>query len=328
MSCTSKSPKAVAAEGLAVGAKALRPYSHRNSPKVYTQPQLFACLVLKKFFKTDYRGVVAILVDCSDLVRVLGLKAVPHPTTLQKASRRLLAKAPANRLLDATVRRFMGRRRRVRRAGLDSSGFDCGHASRYYVRRKAKAAKAAKDAAKGGQDGQGEPGRRVQRTTYKRFGKLELAVDCATHLILAAIAGRGPRPDTDRFVPLLDAALGRADIDTALADAGFDSEPNHEHARQRRGVRSVIPAEIGRPAKDPDQPPAGKWRRLMRRVLTDWLGKFYCDYGQRWQAETVFSMIKRRLGEAIPGRSYWSQCRELMLNALTHNVLILAAGPL
>ena len=299
----------VATEALAVGTKALPPFSHRYSPKVYTLPQLFACLVLKAFFKTDYRGVAAILADCRDLVAALGLKDVPHFTTLQKACARLLAKAPANRLLDATVRRFMRRRTRVRRAALDSSGFDCGHASRYYVRRKAKGGRSAQ-----------------RRTTYKRFGKLELAVDCATHLILAAIPGRGPRPDTDRFVPLLDGALARADIDTSLADAGYDSEANHRYARESRGVRSVIPAEIGRPSRDPDRPPAGRWRRLMRRKLTRWLGKFYCDYGQRWQAETVFSMIKRRLGEALAGLAFWSQCRDLMLKAVTHNVLILATA--
>src|SRR5689334_17112811 len=119
---TSKSPRMVAMEALAVGTKALPSFSHRCSPQVYTQPQLFACLVLKAFFKTDYRGVAAILTDCHDLVAALCLKAVPHFTTLQKACARLLAKAPANRLLDATVRRFMRRRRRVRRAALDSSG--------------------------------------------------------------------------------------------------------------------------------------------------------------------------------------------------------------
>ncbi|HEV3447133.1 MAG TPA: hypothetical protein VG099_21010 [Gemmataceae bacterium] len=32
-------------------------YAHRFSPHTYTQPQLFACLVLKVFLKTDYRGL-------------------------------------------------------------------------------------------------------------------------------------------------------------------------------------------------------------------------------------------------------------------------------
>ncbi len=48
-------------------------------------------------------------------------------------------------------------------------------------------------------------------------------------------------------------------------------------------------------------------------------------YGQRWRDETVFSMIKRRQGSAVNGTTYWSQCRGLMLMAITHNILILYA---
>jgi len=45
-------------------------------------------------------------------------------------------------------------------------------------------------------------------------------------------------------------------------------------------------------------------------------------YGRRWQAETVFSMIKRRLGSALGARSYWPWVRALTLKAITHNILI------
>jgi hypothetical protein len=51
MSTLTKSPIRVAREALAVATKVLRPYAHKFSPKLYTQPQLFACLVLKTFFK-------------------------------------------------------------------------------------------------------------------------------------------------------------------------------------------------------------------------------------------------------------------------------------
>ena len=46
-------------------------------------------------------------------------------------------------------------------------------------------------------------------------------------------------------------------------------------------------------------------------------------YGQRWQVETVISMIKRRLGAALGARSYWRQMRALMLKAISHNILII-----
>lgn len=46
-------------------------------------------------------------------------------------------------------------------------------------------------------------------------------------------------------------------------------------------------------------------------------------YGQRWQVETVMSMIKRRLGESLSARSYRRQSRAMLLKAIAHNVLIL-----
>jgi len=39
--------------------------------------------------------------------------------------------------------------------------------------------------------------------------------------------------------------------------------------------------------------------------------------------ETVMSMIKRRQGSHAPARHYHSQCRDLYLMALTHNIMIL-----
>ncbi len=90
MSTLSKSPNRVARMALTTGNRVLPPYAHRFSPKKYTQPQLFACLVLKTFFKTDYRGLTTLLGDHTDLRTLLGLHLVPHFTTLQKASRRLL----------------------------------------------------------------------------------------------------------------------------------------------------------------------------------------------------------------------------------------------
>src|SRR5947209_6936351 len=218
MNTLSKSPLRVAYAAWAAAQRALPRYAHKYSPKKYSQPQLVACLVLKTFFKTDYRGLTALLHDLPDLRATLHLTAVPHWTTLQKASVRLLRLARVRRLLRASLRGHRRRPRQAGRAALDSTGLDCGHASSYYVRRRAR------------------DGKTWQRTRYRRFGKLELAVTCATHEILAALPARGPRVDVDRFVPLLDETLRNVGVDTVWADAGYDSEPNHEHARLQRGV--------------------------------------------------------------------------------------------
>ena len=96
MSVTSSSPRAVALEALAAGEAALPAYSHPCSPRKFTQPQLFACLVLKAFFKTDYRGVVQFLADFGELRDDLGLQEVPHYSTLCYAEQRLLKRGTSS----------------------------------------------------------------------------------------------------------------------------------------------------------------------------------------------------------------------------------------
>lgn len=68
-------------------------YGSRHSRRDYTQPQLFALLRLRQFLRTDYRGVVALVAEWSELRRALGLAKVPHYSTLAHASRRILADA-------------------------------------------------------------------------------------------------------------------------------------------------------------------------------------------------------------------------------------------
>ena len=297
----SKSPLAVAKHALAVGTKALPLYAHKFSPKTYTQPQLFACLVLKTFFKIDYRGLAALLRDYDALRWQLGLKKTPHFTTPQKASRRILKASLARQLFKTTIRAFLKNRQRLKRVAIDSTGLDCGRRSLYYVRRRASSTKP------------------WQTVTYSKWAKLEAAFDCQSHLMVAALVGRGPRPDVDRFVPLLKATLSHVRVSSVLGDAGYDSEPNHRFARDHRGVRSFMPATHGRPTT---KLPSGKYRRQMRQRLN----KDYGAYGQRWQAETGFSMVKRRIASAVNGHGYWSQCRELSLIAISYNIFLLYAA--
>jgi hypothetical protein len=91
-----KSPRAVAREALRLAQEALPAYSSKFSRKDFTQHQLFALLALKAFFKTDYRGVVAMLADFGDLRADLGLNEVPHYSTLCKAEQRLLKKGSSS----------------------------------------------------------------------------------------------------------------------------------------------------------------------------------------------------------------------------------------
>jgi hypothetical protein len=190
----------------------------------------------------------------------------------------------------------MKRRRRVKRAAIDSTGLECTSASGYFVRRRQYV------------------GGRWKSVVYHRFPKLGVVCDGDDHFILACRAGRGPRPDVDEFRPLVAEAVRIVSLSQLTADAGFDSEPNHRFARDEHGVRTVIPPKHGRPSA---KPAAGRYRRLMQ-VRFD-----HDAYRRRSQVETVISMIKRRQGAHVRGRSYHSQCRDLRLLALVHNVMIL-----
>jgi DDE family transposase len=298
MASTSKSPRKILLVGYLIGKLALPDYAHKFSPKTYTQPQLFACLVLKEFLHRDYRGIEQLLEDTPELAAAIELTQIPDHSTLQKAAQRLLRAEFARRLLDITVR--LGKYWKkleptVALAAMDGTGLESRHASTYYIRRKAN-----------GQDFQ--PSR-----TCRHFPKVGIVCDCQSHMILSMVPERGPGSDVSHFQRAFDQARGRIRIATLAADAAYDAEHRHVYARSR-GVRTLIPPLIGRPT---DKPPLGYWRRMMKRVLK------HSRYGQRWQVETTNSMLKRLLGSALRARTYWSQCRETSLRGLTLNIMIL-----
>jgi hypothetical protein len=91
-----KSPLAVAREALAVGERSLPAQANKYSRKDYTLAQLFALLILRKFFRTDYRGVVAIVSEWAELQAALGLAKVPDHSTLWHVEQKLLEKGGAH----------------------------------------------------------------------------------------------------------------------------------------------------------------------------------------------------------------------------------------
>ncbi len=97
MRSMTKPPVALAREALEVAQAALPACSSRFSKKDFTQPQRFATLALRQFFKTDYRGIVQMLRDFSELRAALKLKKVPHYSTLCYAQKRLLKRGLSSR---------------------------------------------------------------------------------------------------------------------------------------------------------------------------------------------------------------------------------------
>ena len=236
------------------------------------------------------------LFDLPELCSEIGLSRVPDFSTLCKAERRLLNEEKTRLLLQQTIRASLPPRRMkdlIELAAIDGSGFESRHISEHYLKRQNLSGK---------------------KTWHQKHPKMGILIDTATHMILAIKTERGPRSDRSHLDKLLNDASKVARIKTLVADAGYDSESAHILARKVFGIRSLIPPLIGRPTA---KPPSGFYRRLMTRRFD------YALYGQRWQVETVFSMLKRLLRSALTARNYFSQCRELRLRALTLNIMIL-----
>jgi hypothetical protein len=297
---TTKSTLTIAREALQAGQESLPDYGHRKSPHKFTQPQLFACLVVQEFRGTDYRGIWVLLQEWPELRHVLGLQKVPHFTTLCAASKRLLAKPKADALLEGVLQRcrkakILGKRTPL--AAIDSTGLESRHTSVYYTKRT-----------------------KTQKGHYKsRYPKLSTVGDTATHLILGGVTDRGPKPDLVEGRATVEEALSHQLLGTLLGDLGYEAEYFHRFCREQRGIRSIIPTrDRGRPRADGQpRPVRGRYRQLMKFHFPKVL------YGQRWQGETIFSMLKRNYGSALRARGFHSQNREIRLRILTHDLGIL-----
>ncbi len=168
---------------------------------------------------------------------------MPHYTTFQKASRKLLVNSLVQALLDETVTRARGRRKTVKHAAIDSTGLECSAASNYFVKRR---------------DRVENPWKTV---TYCHYPKLAIFCRTVDHFILAFSSRRGPKPDVDEFKELVSMTARPVKLRCIVADAGYDSESNHQFARESLASRSIFPAKHGSPTT---KPATGKYRRLMQ----------------------------------------------------------------
>jgi hypothetical protein len=283
-------------------------YSSKFSRRDFTLPQLFACLVVREHQKQTYRGVEALLRDAEHWCRDIGMKKVPDHNTLCRAFHALNLGRRASKLLDVLAQWFGIAHQLGSTVAIDSSLYDTHYRSRHYEQRCRHFASQEKNTANW----------RRSRSA-KHTPKVIHAADIQSHVILSARSRIGMGGDYPHFEPALFDAWRRSPrrIRTVLADSGFGSEANHRIARLDMGIRSVMKCNGGRPT---DKPPKGRFRRLMSRQLAG--SQKSKTYGQRAQIETVESMIKRNLGDALRSRSERGRCHELLLRSITHNIML------
>ena len=324
---TSRSALELMRRAYALGRRVWPDYDSPFSRHDFTRPQLFACLAVRESLRLSYRKSQAFLGDVPDWLAEIGLDRAPDHNTLWRAFGSLLKKRGVGRALDvlaaderATLARDLSATKPLT---IDSTCYEPRHRSRHYDRACRKMDLRPRPGRKygGGVRKPGKYGPAVNASRSKklrRMPKLALAVAAASHRILAAKSSAGNGSDAPDFEPLLFHAWRRAArVKAVVADAGYDSEANHTIARLDMGVRSVIPAEIGRPTA---KPPAGRYRRLMKQRFAREADKAL--YGQRSQSETVNSMMKRNLGECLRSIRTTRRKQEMLLRCIVHNLML------
>lgn len=302
--------QAFARLALTVSRRVMPAHSHKFSPKTYTQPQLLACLLLKEHLRLDYRGAQDLLELSDGLRTALSLRQAPDHSTLWWFAQHKVTPELLQQALAETVRLLEGhdssggsspggtpRKGAARQVALDSTGLFLHHTSRYYEWRARR-----------------ERGQRG-------WLKWAAALWTRPQLLLAQIVRPAPAGDFSDLVPLAAAAHGVLPFRQLVADGGYDSEANHRYCREELRAESLIPAHNRRGvrAKTP-------YRRKMQRLLgvrgTDRRGteRARRDYGQRWKAETLMSVLKRKWGECLSARVAPMQQLQALLRGVVYNL--------
>lgn len=132
---------------------------------------------------------------------------------------------------------------------MDSTGMEDRQTSHHFRKRRDETAQKKKSPKTQGKTARtAKPAKKNKKSS---FPKLSVLCDCQSHMTLSFYADRGPFPDYQYFKPLLDDASKIARIPRLLCDAGYDSEPNHLHARQQHDTVAIMPAISGRPSPNP-----------------------------------------------------------------------------
>lgn len=274
----------VASLSLGLGRRFMSSYSHPKSPHKFTQAQLMACLILRAYLKTTYRGVIEILETSGQLRRRLGLAQLPHYSTLKRFADR----SATDRVIDAMLARIAQAVGEVydqdtTEVAMDSTGLETTSASAHYKTRSGK--------------------------RRRQYVKLSVCVVCGSLIPAGLVVGWGPCNDKAEARALMDKASAAVRPDTLFADAGYDAEWVHRYCRDDWRVDSWIKPVIHRS----DGRLNGRYRSKMtkRRLKKN-------GYGRRWHVESFISGLKRTMGSTLLARGEGSLFTEAAIRVLAY----------
>jgi hypothetical protein len=274
---------AIAALALQVGRRCMSAYAHAKSPKTFTQPQLLACLVVKANLKLTYRGIVQVLEISPALRQSMGLRSIPHYTTLQKFA----ASDGVLLVLDAVLAEIVlqindGEPLRTKDVAIDATGMESSCASAHFVSRAGK--------------------------KRSRWVRVSVVAICTGVLPVAMHIDWGPGNDAAPALGLLQKAAAVVKPEQVWGDAAYDSDSLHAFCHEHWGARSYAPPILRRNSSVI----RGRYRPAMREQPA--------DYGRRWTIESLFSAVKRVCGSALTARREHTLKVEAALRVVAYGI--------
>ena len=153
------------------------------------------------------------------------------------------------------------------------------------------------------------------RTRTRRFIKLTIGAELRTQIVTSIKVRRGPANDNRDFEPVVRRAHRIKPIGLGIGDKGFDAEKNHELLRDELHAMSIIPARY---EDVPVWRTRGRYRKEMKR------GYSKAKYHQRSKDETIFSVVKRTMGDEVRSVKTRAQNNEMRLKIIAYNAARIA----
>jgi hypothetical protein len=261
-------------------------YAHVNAPKKFTQPQLFACLMLKAHMGCTYRKCEELLILMPAVREAIGLRDVPRFTTLQTFADRPEILALIDSVL-ASIGRAIAREQ-PQDAAMDGTGLEVTSASAHFISRAGR--------------------------TRTKFVKLMLGVLCTTVIPVSLVVDWGPSHDMKQAWTLREKMMRTCDakqLTMLWGDGAFDSERWHKANWDEWGVTSYAPTTV----RSRDGHVNGLYRKAFSELRPE-------GYGRRWMCESVNSAIKRISGSTLRSHKQNTQFAEAALKVAAYAIKV------
>lgn len=255
----------------------------RFSNKIFNNWQLFALLVLRAKSKLSPEDFIEqFLPGNTGLLNALELKKIPTASALRKFARRLKAKWGHTALGGCA---FLAGLKDIC-SGIDGTGHSKLKGSRHYYKRT---------------------GRKAKKKDYVKVVGID---DLTTQIVLAVKIRKKARHDNVDFKPSVNRVARFVKIDVVIGDKGFDAQKNHTLVH-KYGALLITPLKN---EKVPVWKTSGEDRKKLKRYFPK------KKYNKRSKKETVWSVVKQRLGDAVTAITFHMQKIELLCRYLAYNI--------